>query len=438
MEKINKKLAAEAVEYHKEWQPGKIEVLPTKPYFTQHDLSLAYSPGVAYPCLEIEKQPELAYDMTNKGNLVAVVSNGTAVLGLGDIGPMASKPVMAGKALLFKIFAGIDSYDIEVDEKDPEKVVQIVKAISKTFGGINLEDIKAPECFTIEDKLKAECDIPVMHDDQHGTAIISGAALINALEIQQKKIEDIKLVINGAGSAAISCGRFYISLGVRPENIVMCDSKGVITASRTDLNPQKREFATTRDLSTLQDALKGADVFLGLSVAGVLTPEMVDEMAEKPIVLALANPDPEIDYNLAKTVRPDIIVATGRSDFPNQVNNVLGFPYIFRGALDTRASAINEEMKLAACFAIAALAKEPVPEDVKLAYGGEDFSFGREYILPKPFDSRLLYTVSPAVAKASIKSGVARKVIENWDEYDKKLHQRMEEMATKTAYLRRK
>ena len=437
MEKINRKLAEEAIEYHKEWQPGKIEVLPTKPYFTQHDLSLAYSPGVAYPCLEIEKSPELAYAMTNKGNLVAVVSNGTAVLGLGDIGAMASKPVMAGKALLFKIFAGIDSYDIEIDEKDPQKVIEIVRGISKTFGGINLEDIKAPECFTIEDELKKRCDIPVMHDDQHGTAIISGAALINALEIQQKNISEIKLVINGAGSAAISCGRFYISLGVKPENIVMCDSKGVIRTSRTDLNPQKQEFATSRDITTLQEAIKGADVFLGLSVAGVLTPEMVNDMAEKPIVLALANPDPEIDYNLAKAVRPDIIVATGRSDFPNQVNNVLGFPYIFRGALDTRSSAINEEMKLAACHAIAGLAKEQVPEDVKRAYGGDDFSFGRDYILPKPFDPRLLYTVSPAVAKAAMESGVAREAITDWEGYDRKLHQRMEELAQKTQYLKK-
>ena len=422
----NTTLKKEALEYHEDWTPGKIEVLPTKPYSNQHDLSLAYSPGVAYPCLEIEKDNELAYTYTDKGNIVAVVSNGTAVLGLGDIGAIAGKPVMEGKALLFKIFAGIDSFDIEVDEKDPDKMVEIVKAISPTFGGINLEDIKAPECFKIETRLKAECNIPVMHDDQHGTAIISGAALLNALEIQKKNIGEIKLVINGAGSAAISCARLYLELGVKKENIVMCDSKGVLREDRTDINPQKREFATNRDLHTLKEALVGADVFLGLSVANVMTPEMLLSMAPRPIVFALANPDPEIAYDVATATRDDLIMATGRSDYPNQVNNVLGFPYIFRGALDTRATAINEEMKLAACRAIAALAREEVPEDVKKAYGGEDFKFGKDYILPKPFDKRLLYQVSPAVAKAAIESGVAKRVITDWDKYGLELNRRMD------------
>lgn len=421
----NKTLEKEALEYHSSWTPGKIEVLPTKPYSDQHDLSLAYSPGVAFPCLEIQKENDLAYKYTDKGNIVAVVSNGTAVLGLGDIGAIAGKPVMEGKALLFKIFAGIDSFDIEVDEKDPDKMVDIVKAISPTFGGINLEDIKAPECFKIETRLKEECNIPIMHDDQHGTAIISGAALINALEIQNKKADEIKLVINGAGSAAISCARLYLDLGVRRENIVMCDSKGVIREDRSDINPQKREFATSRDLHTLTEALVGADVFLGLSVANVLTPEMLLSMAPRPIVFALANPNPEIAYDVAKATRDDIVIATGRSDYPNQVNNVLGFPYIFRGALDSRASTINEEMKLAACHAIAALAREEVPEDVKQAYNGEDFTFGRDYILPKPFDKRLLYRVSPAVAKAAIESGVAKRIITDWTAYDEELKQRM-------------
>ncbi len=421
-------LKKEALRYHETWHPGKIEVLPTKPYSSQHDLTLAYSPGVAFPCLEIKDDIIKSYKYTNRGNLVAVISNGTAVLGLGNIGAAAGKPVMEGKALLFKIFAGLDSFDIEIDEEDPLKIVDIIKSLCPTFGGINLEDIKAPECFIIEKKLKEECDIPIMHDDQHGTAIISGAALINALEIQNKKIEDIKLVINGAGSAAISCGRFYIQLGVDPKNIIMCDSKGVIRPDRNDLNPQKLEFTTERDIHTLEEAVKDADVFLGLSIANVLTPEMVKSMNDKPIVLALANPDPEIDYYLAKQTRDDVIVATGRSDTPNQVNNVLGFPYIFRGALDTQSTAINEEMKLAACHAIAALAKEPVPEEVKHAYGGEDFKFGREYILPKPFDPRLLYKVSPAVAKAAIKSGVAKKAINDWKEYDNELHLRLDEL----------
>ena len=415
-------LEQDALRYHEEGRPGKIEVVPTKPYATQNDLSLAYSPGVAYPCLEIEKNPADAYKYTNKGNLVAVISNGTAVLGLGNIGALAGKPVMEGKSLLFKIFAGIDSFDIEVDEQDPDKFIQTVKAISRTFGGINLEDIKAPESFKIEDTLKAECDIPVMHDDQHGTAIISGAALLNALEVQGKKIGDIRLVVNGAGAAAISCTKIYVSLGVNPANIVMLDSKGVIRADRTDINPQKRQFATTRDIHTLEEAMVGADVFLGLSVANVLTPAMVLSMAEKPVIFALANPNPEIEYDLAVATRPDLIMATGRSDYPNQVNNVLGFPYIFRGALDCHASAITEEMKLAACRAIASLTKEPVPEEVQKLYPNEDIKFGRNYILPKAFDPRLLYTVPPAVAKAAEESGVAAAPITDWKKYDEFLH----------------
>ena len=348
-----------ALEYHRQGKPGKIEVIPTKPYSTQHDLALAYSPGVAYPCKEIEAKPADVYEYTNKGNLVAVISNGTAVLGLGDIGPLAGKPVMEGKALLFKIFAGIDCFDIEVNEKDPKRFIDIVKAISPTFGGINLEDIKAPECFEIEQRLKDECDIPVMHDDQHGTAIISAAGLLNALEIQGKRIEDVLLVVNGAGAAAVSCTKLYIALGVKKENIVMCDSKGVITTQRKDLNPQKAEFATDRPVSTLAEAMKGADVFLGLSVKDVVTTEMVQSMAEHPIVFALANPDPEISFDKAMASRPDLIFATGRSDYPNQINNVLGFPYIFRGALDSGATTINEAMKLAAVRAIAAQALWP-------------------------------------------------------------------------------
>ena len=422
MSKVTKEMA---LDYHKNGRPGKIETIPTKPYSSQNDLSLAYSPGVAYPCLEIEKTPQDAYEYTNKGNLVAVVSNGTAVLGLGNIGAQAGKPVMEGKALLFKIFAGLDCFDIEVDEKDPKKFVEIVKAISPTFGGINLEDIKAPECFEIETLLKEQCDIPVMHDDQHGTAIISGAGLINALEIQGKNIEDVKLVVNGAGAAAVSCTKLYIALGIRPENVVMCDSKGVISTRRKDLNPQKAQFATDRDVETLADAMVGADVFLGLSVKDVVTPEMVKSMAERPIVFALANPDPEIEYSKAKASRPDLIFATGRSDYPNQINNVLGFPYIFRGALDCGAKAINEEMKLAAVRAIAQLAKLRVPSVVNVAYNMEGISFGPEYILPKPLDPRLLTTVSPAVAKAAMDSGVARKPITDWAQYAAKLHSMM-------------
>ena len=422
MAKITKE---EALRYHAEGKPGKIEVIPTKPHSTQTDLSLAYSPGVAEPCLEIEKNPLDAYEYTAKGNLVAVISNGTAVLGLGDIGPLAGKPVMEGKGLLFKIFAGIDVFDIEVNEKDPEKFIQTVKAISPTFGGINLEDIKAPECFEIETRLKNELDIPVMHDDQHGTAIISGAGLINALEIAGKKIEDVKIVVNGAGAASISCTKLYVMLGAHKENIVMCDSKGVISTSRPDLNAAKREFATDRPIKTLQEAVVGADVFLGLSVANVLTKEMVRSMNADPIVFALANPNPEISYADAMASRDDIIFATGRSDYPNQINNVLGFPYIFRGALDTHAKAINEEMKRAAVYAIADLAKEPVSDVVNAAYKLKRTTFGRDYILPKALDPRLLTRVSCAVAKAAIDSGVSRKTITDWEGYANHLREMM-------------
>lgn len=422
MSKVTKEMA---LDYHRDSKPGKIEVVPTKPYSSQNDLALAYSPGVAYPCLEIEQQPQDAYDYTNKGNLVAVISNGTAVLGLGDIGALAGKPVMEGKALLFKIFAGIDCFDIEVNEKDPDKFIEIVKAISPTFGGINLEDIKAPECFEIERRLKEECSIPVMHDDQHGTAIISGAGLINALEVQGKKIEDVKLVVNGAGAAAVSCTRLYMALGVKRENIVMCDSKGVISTRRANLNAQKLEFATTRDVDTLAEAMVGADVFLGLSVKDVVTPEMLKSMAPNPIVFALANPDPEIAYDAAMASRDDLIFATGRSDYPNQINNVLGFPYIFRGALDSGATVINEQMKLSAVYAIADLAKQPVPPVVNAAYNMTKLSFGRDYILPKPLDPRLLTTVAPAVARGAMESGVARRPITDWDAYSQKLRQLM-------------
>ncbi len=414
-----------ALAYHTQGRPGKTEVVPTKPYSTQADLALAYSPGVAFPCREIEADPEDAYAYTNKGNLVAVISNGTAVLGLGDIGALAGKPVMEGKSLLFKIFAGIDCYDIEVDEKDPEKFIEIVKAISPTFGGINLEDIKAPECFEIERRLIEECNIPVMHDDQHGTAIISSAGLLNALEIQHKDIDKIRLVVNGAGAAAVSCTRLYVALGVKPENIVMCDSKGVINTSRKNLNAQKREFATTRNISTLAEAMVDADVFLGLSVKDVVTPEMVKSMAPKPIVFALANPDPEISYEAAMASRDDLIFATGRSDYPNQINNVLGFPYIFRGALDSGATVINETMKLAAVRAIASLAKKPVPPVVNAAYNMTNLRFGRDYILPKPLDPRLLTVVAPAVARGAMESGVACRPITDWDAYDLRLRRMM-------------
>lgn len=422
MAKITKE---EALRYHAEGKPGKIKVVPTKPYSTQMDLSLAYSPGVAEPCLEIEKNPLDAYKYTSKGNLVAVISNGTAVLGLGDIGPLAGKPVMEGKGLLFKIFAGIDVFDIEVNEKDPDKFIETVKAIAPTFGGINLEDIKAPECFKIETRLKEELDIPVMHDDQHGTAIISGAGLINALEIAGKKIEDVKIVVNGAGAASISCTKLYIMLGAKKENIIMCDSKGVISTHRTDLNESKKFFATDRDIKTLAEAVVGADVFLGLSVANVLTQDMVRSMNTNPIVFALANPNPEISYADAMASRDDIIFATGRSDYPNQINNVLGFPYIFRGALDTHAKAINEEMKLAAVYAIAELAKEPVPDVVNAAYKLKRTTFGRDYILPKALDPRLLTRVSCAVAKAAIDSGVSRRTITDWEGYANHLREMM-------------
>ncbi|GMO35154.1 MAG: NADP-dependent malic enzyme [Candidatus Azobacteroides pseudotrichonymphae] len=431
-----------ALRYHSEGKPGKIEVIPTKPYSTQYDLSLAYSPGVAEPCLAIEKNSEKAYDYTAKGNLVAVISNGTAVLGLGNIGALASKPVMEGKGLLFKVFAGIDVFDIEVNEKNVDKFVEAVKAIAPTFGGINLEDIKAPECFEIEKRLKEELDIPVMHDDQHGTAIISSAGLVNALEIAGKKIEDVKIVVNGAGASASSCTHLYMALGAKKENIVMCDSKGVISVHRSDLTPEKAFFATTKNVNTLAEAMVGADVFLGLSVANVLTGEMVRNMSENPIVFALANPNPEISYQKAKVSRPDIIFATGRSDYPNQVNNVLGFPYIFRGALDTRATVINEKMKLAAVAAIADLAKESVPDVVNAAYGLSCLNFGKEYIIPKPMDPRLLTRVSIAVAKAAIQSGVAKKIITDWDRYkdylrdlmgyDNKLIRQLSDMASKS------
>ena len=415
MAKITKEAA---LAYHAQGKPGKIEVVPTKPYSTQYDLSLAYSPGVAEPCLEIQKNPDDAYKYTSKGNLVAVISNGTAVLGLGDIGAVSGKPVMEGKGLLFKIYGGIDVFDIEINEKDPERFIQAVKAIAPTFGGINLEDIKAPECFEIERRLKAELDIPVMHDDQHGTAIISSAGLLNALEVAGKRIEDVKIVVNGAGAAAISCTKLYVSLGARKENILMLDSKGVITDDRSGLNEQKREFATSRrDVHNLEEAVRGADVFLGLSKGNVLTQDMVRSMAKNPIVFALANPVPEITYEDAMAARPDVLMSTGRSDYPNQINNVIGFPYIFRGALDTASTSINEEMKLAAVHAIADLAKKPVPDVVNQVYHVNNFTFGRDYFIPKPVDPRLITDVSTAVAKAAIASGVARKTICDWDAY---------------------
>ena len=414
-----------ALDYHRYPHPGKIEVVPTKPYDTPEDLALAYSPGVAYPCLKIKDNENDIFDYTNKGNLVAVISNGTAVLGLGNIGAKASKPVMEGKALLFKIFAGLDAFDIEIDETDPQEFIKTVARLAPTFGGINLEDIKAPECFEIEHQLRDQLDIPVMHDDQHGTAIISSAALLNALKIQDKDIADVRVVVNGAGAAAIACTRLFCELGVRHENVVMCDSKGVIRKDRGNLNSTKAEFATDRDIHTLAEAMKGADVFLGLSVADVVTADMVKSMAERPIVFALANPSPEIAYDLAIASRPDIVFATGRSDYPNQINNVLGFPYIFRGALDCRASEINESMKVAAAKAIAKLAQEPVPENIKTAYGVKDLSFGRDYILPKPFDHRLLTVVAPAVIKAAEDSGVARRQIDDMGAYRTKLEEIM-------------
>ena len=415
----------EALAYHEKPSPGKIQVVPTTKYASQRDLALAYSPGVAAPCLAIEKNPSDAYKYTAKGNLVAVITNGTAVLGLGNIGPEASKPVMEGKGLLFKIFADIDVFDIEVNTENVEEFIQTVKNIAPTFGGINLEDIKAPEAFEIETRLKEELDIPVMHDDQHGTAIISAAALLNALEIAEKNIQDVRIVVSGAGAAAISCTRLYQSFGAKRENIVMLDSKGVIRADRDDLTTQKAEFATHRKIVSLDEAMKDADVFIGLSTSNIVSPQMLKDMANNPIVFAMANPDPEIKYNLATKTRDDIIMATGRSDTPNQVNNVLGFPFIFRGALDVRATTINEEMKKAAVIALAELAKEPVPEQVNIAYGETRLTFGKDYIIPKPFDPRLITAIPPAVAKAAIESGVALAPITDWEKYEDTLLERM-------------
>jgi malate dehydrogenase (oxaloacetate-decarboxylating)(NADP+) len=425
MAKNNDLRREQALEYHANGRPGKIEVVPTKEAKTQRDLSLAYSPGVAEPCKEIFENIEEVYKYTAKGNLVAVITNGTAVLGLGDIGPEASKPVMEGKGVLFKIFADIDVFDIEINEKDPEKFVQIVKALEPTFGGINLEDIKAPECFYIEQQLKEQMKIPVMHDDQHGTAIISGAALLNALELQKKKIEKVKFVVNGAGAAAMACVQLYVGLGARYENFIMFDKDGVLHEGRTDLDATRKKFSVKKSDATLDKAMRDADVFLGLSIGGVVTPEMVKSMAKNPIVFAMANPDPEITYEDATAVRKDIIMATGRTDYPNQVNNVLGFPYIFRGALDVRATKINEAMKLAAVKALAELAKTAVPDIVNMAYNQTSMSFGPEYIIPKPLDPRLLSTVAPAVAKAAVESGVAQKPIQNWEAYTLQLNKRL-------------
>ncbi len=421
----NKNNRRAALVYHAKPKPGKIEVVPTTKYSTQRDLALAYSPGVAYPCLEIDNDKNNVYKYTAKGNLVAVITNGTAVLGLGDIGPEASKPVMEGKGLLFKIFAGIDVFDIEIDASDPEKFIETVKRIAPTFGGINLEDIKAPEAFEIEKRLVKELDIPVMHDDQHGTAIISAAALLNALELADKKIEDVKVVVCGAGAAAISCTRMYKALGLKKKNIIMTDSKGVIKNSRKNLSKEKAEFATKRDVNTLEEAMKDSDVFIGLSKANMVTPKMLLSMSSNPIVFAMANPDPEIDYALAMKTRDDIIMATGRSDHPNQVNNVLGFPYIFRGALDVKATKINDEMKMAAALALAAMTKETVPEFVNIAYDKTKLTFGKNYIIPKPFDPRLITEIPPMVAKAAMDSGVAREPIENWEQYEEELHSRL-------------
>lgn len=415
----------EALDYHNKGRSGKVEVVPTKGFQTQKDLSLAYTPGVAEPCIKIEENKDAVYDYTAKGNLVAVISNGTAVLGLGDIGPEAGKPVMEGKGLLFKVFADVDVFDIEINEKDPQKLIEIIKSMEPTFGGINLEDIKAPECFIIEEELKKAMEIPVFHDDQHGTAIISGGALINALKIANKKIDEIKVVFNGAGAAGISCARLFVSLGVKRENIVLCDSKGVVRKDNAGNNIYKQEFATGRDIYNLADAMKNADVFAGVSVGNVVSKEMVKSMAPNPIVFAMANPTPEISYDDAKEARPDVIMATGRSDYPNQVNNVLGFPFIFRGALDVRATKINEEMKIAAAHALAEMAHLPVPEYVCKAYKEESIKFGPEYIIPKPLDLRVIEHIAPAVAKAAIKSGVARKNIENWEEYKENLKKRV-------------
>ena len=402
-------LMKEALAYHAEGGPGKIEIRPTKPDATQYDLSLAYSPGVAAPCLAIADDPAKAYDYTIKGNLVAVITNGTAVLGLGDIGPLAAKPVMEGKCMLFKHFSGINAFDIEIDTTDPEEFIAAVKRIAPTFGGINLEDIKAPECFEIERRLVEELDIPVMHDDQHGTAIIASAALINAMHLSEKRIDEAQIVVNGAGAAAIACARMFLALGARRDQITMCDSRGVVTTRRTDLNPVKRDSAPDRPVTTLREALVGADVFLGVSTAGVLDADMVRSMAGNPLVMALANPDPEISYDEAKAARPDVIVATGRTDYPNQVNNVLGFPYIFRGALDVRARKINEAMKLAAAHALAELAREEVPAELTAAFGVDRLEFGPDYLIPKLTDPRLLGRVAPAVARAAVESGVAQR-----------------------------
>ncbi|NTS42181.1 hypothetical protein HRG84_14855 [Flavisolibacter sp. BT320] len=421
-----KKKRIQALQYHAEHRPGKIEIIPTKPTASQHDLSLAYSPGVAEPCKDIAASPEDVYKYTAKGNLVAVISNGTAVLGLGNIGPEASKPVMEGKSLLFKICADVDAFDLELATTDVDEFVRTVKILEPTFGGINLEDIKAPECFEIERRLRAELSIPLMHDDQHGTAIISAAALLNACEVQQKNLDEIRLVVNGAGAAAIACARLYLTLGVKKENIVMLDRQGAIRKDRATLDITKAEFATDLAFSTLDEALMGADVFIGLSSANVLTPQMLLSMAPNPIVFAMANPDPEINYDLAVATRSDLVMATGRCDFPNQVNNVLGFPYIFRGALDVQATTINEEMKLAAVNAIASLARQAVPEEVALAYGDYTLSFGKNYIIPKPTDKRLLTVVAPAVAKAAMASGVARKPINDWPAYKEKLQVRLQ------------
>ncbi len=425
----------DALLYHSRGRHGKVEVIPTKPYNTQFDLSLAYTPGVAYPCLEIEKNPDDVYTYTAKGNLVAVISNGTAVLGLGDIGAMAGKPVMEGKGLLFKVFADIDTFDIEIDEKNPEKLIEVCAKIAPTFGGINLEDIKAPECFEVETKLKAMLDIPVFHDDQHGTAIISGAGLLNALEITGKKIDKIKTVICGAGAAGISCARFYVSLGVKKENIIMVDIKGVINRKRKDLDKYQQEFVTDQDVDTLAQAMKGAEMFLGVSAANIVSKEMLASMAKNPIVFSMANPDPEISYEEAMETRDDLIFATGRSDYPNQINNVLGFPFIFRGALDVRASTINEEMKLAASKALADLAKEPVIKSVLTAYNIDNLIFGKDYIIPKPLDPRLISCVASAVARAAMDTGVAKFSIKDWDAYRDSLDRRLSDHIRKIGEL---
>ena len=432
---MHKVTREDALLYHSRDRKGKIEVIPTKSYCTQFDLSMAYTPGVAHPCLEIEKDPDSVYQYTARGNLVAVITNGTAVLGLGNIGALAGKPVMEGKGLLFKVFADIDVFDIEIDEEDPDKLIEICAKLAPTFGGINLEDIKAPECFEVERRLKEMLDIPVFHDDQHGTAIISAAGLLNAVKLNNKKLEDLQVVICGAGAAANSCTNLYVALGVRKENVVMVDSKGVITTRRSDLNIYKQKWATDRDITTLAEAVRGADLFIGLSVANMLTKEMLGTMAPDPIVFAMANPDPEISYEDAMSTRNDLIFATGRTDYPNQINNVLGFPFIFRGALDVRARNINEEMKLAATRALADLAREKVPDEVLQAYNLQNLEFGREYIIPKPLDPRLISTIPPAVARAAIETGVARITIEDWNQYANELDKRTSEHIKRIARI---